>query len=127
MPSRMGVSSSVLSFSAWHQERTVRRWARTSLLVGRVSLEEVAPNVGPAVDLFDGAVAVEVIVDDVPVGDEVALVPSEELVDRITVMLPRKFEEHVPSGCHDHPEVFGATLLFRLNENAGCVGADVGL
>lgn len=42
-------------------------------------------------------------------------------------MLLREFEEHVPSGCHDHPEVSGATLLFGLNENAGCVGADVRL
>ena len=52
---------------------------RRALRVRRQRLEEVASAVRPAADLDDRARLVEVVVDDVRVGDEIALVAGQEL------------------------------------------------
>jgi hypothetical protein len=80
-----------------------------------------------APDFDDRAVREEVVVDGVDVGDEVALVAGEQLVDAGAVMPRRVAEEHVQRGRDEHPEVPGAALLLRLDEDAGGIGAAVGL
>ena len=62
-------------------------------------LVEVPPAVGPASDLDDVAGLVEVIVDGVGIGDEVALVAGEEAVDGRAVVLVRiAVEDVAPPG-----------------------------
>jgi hypothetical protein len=82
---------------------------------------------GPACDLDDVAGLVEVIVDGGGIGDEVALVAGEQAVDRVAVVRVRIAIEDVALGRDEHPEVGAPALLLGLDEDAGGVGAQVGL
>jgi hypothetical protein len=90
--------------------------------VGGEGLVEVPPAVGPAPDLDDVAGLVEVIVDGVGIGDEVALVAGEETIDGLAVVLVRVAVEDVPPRRDEHPEMGAAALLLGLDEDAGRVG-----
>ncbi len=89
-------------------------------------LEEIAPRVRPASDFEDRAVFVQVVVDRVGIGDQIALVAGEELVDGGAIVPGRVAVEHVSSGHDDDPEVAATTLVLRLHEHAGRVGAQIG-
>ena len=102
------------------------RFAR-ALGLGAERLEEVPALVRPAADLDDRAVGIEMVVDDVRVGDEIALVAREQPVDAGAVVAGRVAEEHVPRGRHQDPEVAEAAFLFGLHEHARRVGAEHGL
>jgi hypothetical protein len=65
-------------------------------------LVEVPPQVRPAPDLDHLAARVEVVVDRVRVGDEIALVAREQPVDAGAVVPRRVVEDHVPLGRHQH-------------------------
>ena len=73
-------------------------------------LVEVSPSVGPAPDLDHVAVFVEVIVDRVGIGDEMALVAGEQAIDGLAVVPVRVPVEDVPLGRDEHPEVGPAAL-----------------
>ncbi len=69
-----------------HPQRLFRQ-----LGLGPQRLEEIAAPMGPAGDLSDPTASVEVIVDDVSVGDEVAFIAGEEttlLMGSPTAALP---------------------------------------
>ena len=96
------------------------------LPVGLQRLEEVAPRVRPAADLDDLAGLVEVVVDGVGVGDQVALVAFQPLVHGGLVVLEGVVEEHVLLRRGDDPEVACVALVDILHQDAGGVGAQVG-
>jgi hypothetical protein len=98
-----------------------------ALGVGIERLEEVPPGVRPAVDLDDVPGRVQVVVDDVGIGDEKPLVAGEHVVDGVAGVVARELEEHVAAGRDQHPEVTGPASLLLLNEHAGRVHAEVGL
>jgi hypothetical protein len=68
-----------------------------------------------------------VVVDRVRVGDQVALVAREQLVDAGAVVPRRVVEDDVPPGRHQHPEMPVAALLRRTHEHARRVRAEVRL
>ena len=61
---------------------------------------KVAPDVGPASHLGHGTGGVQVVVDDVRIGHEVARVSGKQLVDCCAVVALGEAVEHVPAG-HD--------------------------
>jgi hypothetical protein len=61
----------------------------------------------------------------VGVGDEVALIAGEYVVDGVARVVARELEQHVPAGSDQHPEVTGAASLLLLHEHAGGVDAQV--
>ena len=82
---------------------------------------------GPAVDLDDVALGVEVVVDDVRVGDEIAAIALEDFVHGVTRVVPRELEEDVAFRRDEHPEVTCPASFLLLHEHAGGVGTEVGL
>jgi hypothetical protein len=84
-------------------------------------------GVRPAVDLHHVAAPIEVVVDGVGVGDEIALVAGEDVVDGVARVVARELEEHVSSGRDEDPEVPCPAPLRVLNENARRVDAEVRL
>lgn len=98
-----------------------------AIRIGIERFEEVAPAVDLAVDLDDVAYRVEVVVDDVGIGDEEALITGEDVVDGVARMVSGEFEENVPARRDEHPEVARAAALLVLYEHAGCVDAEVRL
>ncbi|MEZ4226992.1 MAG: hypothetical protein R3B13_38990 [Polyangiaceae bacterium] len=73
---------------------------------------------GPAIDLGDGAVLVQVVVHGVRVGDEVARVAGEQIVDGVAVVMLLNSNNTWRSGATS-AEVTVATLLLGLHEDAG--------
>jgi hypothetical protein len=96
-----------------------------SLGIGREGLEEVAAAVRPAVDLDEAAVIEQVIVDGVSVGDEIAAVTGEDIVERVARVLGGVLEKHVTLGSDDNPEVSGLALLRMLHEHTSRVDAEI--
>jgi len=90
-------------------------------------LEEVATGVRPAADLDDRAVAIEVVVHDVGIGDQVARVAVQELIDGGAVVPLRVGEEDVLVRRDGYPEVAGAAPLLSEHQDTGRVHAQVGL
>jgi hypothetical protein len=62
--------------------------------------------------LDDVAGLVQVVIDGVRVGDEIAFVAAEESVDRFAVVFRRVGIKHVPLGRDEHEEVSVAAFLF---------------
>ena len=60
------------------------------------------------------------------VGDEVALVAREQVIDRLAVVAGRIAIEYVPLRRDQYPEMGPLALLFRLHEHACRVDADIG-
>jgi len=83
--------------------------------------------VRPAVDLDHVPAAVEVVIDAVGVGNEVAVVAGEDIVDRVARVLRRVLEQDVAPRRDHHPEVARAALVLVLHEHAGRVDAEVRL
>jgi hypothetical protein len=67
------------------------------------------------------------IVDGVSVGDEIAAIAGEHVIDRTTRVLGRVLEQHVPLRGDDDPEVAGAAALGVLHEHAGGIDAEIRL
>ncbi len=59
------------------------------------------------------------------VGDEVALVSAQQVVDGGAVVVLREAIEHVPVGRDQHQEVAIFATLLGLNQDAGSVDAQV--
>ena len=51
------------------------------------------------------------------VGDEVALIASENVIDRVARVVARELEQHVASGGDQNAKVPCATALLLLNEH----------
>jgi hypothetical protein len=91
-------------------------------------LEEVATGVRPAADLDDRAVAIEVVVHGVGIGNQVARVAVQELVDDGAVVPLRVGEEDVLVRRDGDPEVAGAAPLLSEHQDTSRVHAhDAGL
>ncbi len=88
-------------------------------------LEEVAPAVAPAADLHHASIDVEVVIDGMRVGDEVAAIARQHPVHGFTVVLRGVAVENVPRGGDDYPEVRALAALARLHQDARRVGAKV--
>ncbi len=82
---------------------------------------------GPAADLDDVAVAVQVVVDGVSIGDQVARVAGQQAVDRRAVVASRVPKQHVLLWRHGDPEVACATALLGQHEDARRIHAQVRL
>lgn len=81
----------------------------------------------PAIDLDDVARLVEMIVNGVCIGDDVAFVAREHVIDGVGVVLRRVLEEHMTLWCDEDPKVSRATFFGLLHEHAGRVDEDVRL
>ncbi len=79
----------------------------------------------PASNFDDLAIAVEVVVDDVRVGDEVAAVAVEQLSRGACVVRLRELEQHVLFRGDQHPEMAIVAALWRLHEHPRGVSAEV--
>src|SRR4051794_6216338 len=88
---------------------------RRALRIAGQGLEPVPARMGPAPDLDDLAARVQVVEDRVGVGDEIALVPAEELVDGGAVVLGRVCEQNVSRRRDHHPEMGAPALLTGLD------------
>lgn len=119
---RVGEASLDSEESTDETERSFR-----SLRIGFERFEKVASAVRPTIDLDDVAARVEVIVDDVRVGNEIALVAGEYFVDGIARVVACELEEHVPAGRDQYPEVARSTALLLQHEHAGGVDTEIGL
>ena len=79
----------------------------------------------PTRHLDDVAAAVQVVVDGMRVGDQIAAIAGQHAVDGLLVVLGRVRVQDVPLGRDEHPEVADAALLLGLHQDAGGVGAQV--
>jgi len=93
--------------------------------IGFESLEEIATCVSPAADLDDVARAIQVVVDGVRIGDQIAGVAGQQAVYGRAVVAARVPKQHVLPRCDCDPEVPGAAALLGLHEDAGRVHAQV--
>jgi hypothetical protein len=83
--------------------------------------------VSPTPDFDDVALGVQVVVNGMGIGDEVALVAFEQLVDGGTVVLLGVAVEHMLLRRDQHPEVILSALLLCEHQHAGRIDAEVWL
>jgi hypothetical protein len=79
----------------------------------------------PARHLDDTAALVQVVVDGVGIGHEVAAIAGQYAVHGLLVVLGRVGEQDVPLGREEHPEVAGAAFLLGLHQDASGVSTQV--
>src|SRR6266849_3076738 len=84
----------------------------------------ISAAVAPATNLDHLTGFEQMVIDDVGIGYEIALVAGKHLVHRGRVVAGRIAEQDVPFGRGHHPEVTGAALLCRLDEDARRIGAE---
>ena len=90
-----------------------------------IALKKYRRQCAQQFDLLHVAARVEVVVDRVRVGDEVAAVAGEHVVDGVAVVAARVLEEHVPLRRDEHPEVARAAFApcaGRARPSRRCTG-----
>jgi hypothetical protein len=97
------------------------------LRVDHERLEHVLPHVAPAAHLGGLALPVEVVVDLVGIGHDVARVAAEQRIHRRPVVLERELEQRVPSRRHQHPEVAVLAAPGVLHQHARRIRAEIRL
>src|SRR6266851_5516341 len=80
--------------------------------------ELISAAMAPTTNLDYLTALEQMVINDVGIGDEIALVARKHLVHRSRVVARRVAEEDVSLGRGDDPEVTVAAPLFRLDENA---------
>ena len=93
-----------------------------ALAVHRKRVKETSARVRPATDLDDaGLAAIHLMIDARSVSDHVATESSKQLHRHTAIVLLGVAEQYVPVLRHDDPEMAAATLLYREDQDAGCI------
>ncbi len=93
--------------------------------VGGQCIIKVSSTVGEAARLDSlRCIPEQLVIDDVCVGDNEAFVVPEHIVDRLAVVVPRVFVQHMFSICDAHEEMTPDTLLWGLDQDAGGISGD---